>query len=282
MANLNEANRFEFVDLKPASNKKLAAIVHSLEIDQSAIENLDSSILNKDVFEFLTEFKYTQLENDTSLFQINNANLFQAFKYLKRIELNLNNFEMFVLNTRFEWLKNLNFGDEKNFTLILRDQEETYTFPDEDFCYFTNYSQNQALYTEIYTRNDLNFSCTLVWILKNTTFFSNLFPNNNFDEEYKNCNFRQKQKDCLPTTTTTTTTPRVTSTRGPTTTSTTPSDFGDSNKKKSNVDVMLIVFGALGGLGLVLFIVMVIFYVRKKQLKNMQRSANELSDINSI
>jgi hypothetical protein len=282
MTGLNDDNRFEFVNLKPASNKKLASYIDSLEIDQSTIENFDSSILNKDVFEFLKEFKYTQMENDTSLFQISDPKLFQRFSYLKRIQLDLNNFELFVLSTRLEWLSNLNLSDGKTFTVTLIDQQEMYTFPDEDFCNFTNYPQNTALYTEIYTTSDLNCSCTLVWILKNTAFFSKLFPNLNFDNEYEKCNFKQKLRDCLPTTTTTTkTTPQSTSNTRLNSTSTKP-DVDDSNKNKSNVDVMLIIFSSMGAIGIILVVVMIIYYVRKKQLKNMQRSSSELSDINSI
>jgi hypothetical protein len=38
----------------------------------------------------------------------------------------------------------------------------------------------------------------------------------------------------------------------------------------------------MGAIGIILVVVMIIYYVRKKQLKNMQRSSSELSDINSI
>lgn len=210
------------------NNQTMEAKVYHVFFSKSIL-GLDQKILNRQVF---GNIESITLDNST-LLGIENDTFFYT-KNLKMISLRIKNFEEFIRKSDNKWLQFLNLQAYKNldnckqvfkskeadldissyFLIILEDMSKLYEYTDEDFCLFKHFPHNNAVFPIVYTKEDLNCTCTLLWLLLNWKLKdfletkaskSELISMNtssvkycfeNFDKKIGKCNFDEKLINC--------------------------------------------------------------------------------------
>lgn len=130
---------------------------------------------------------------------------------MEDFELELNNFDLFFKKSDLEWLQSLNSDQSmgSEFKLVLRDTNRSYEYPDEDFCLFKNFPHEKLVFPIIHSRESLNCSCTLLWLLKNSANYSdqveimtlsvrNCTSNetSSWEDLMSNCEFENRVSEC--------------------------------------------------------------------------------------
>jgi hypothetical protein len=112
---------------------------------------------------------------------------FTYFSKLKIFALEIYNFEEFI-NFEPHWLRHLNSEVKVNLSnsndinrykdrqmiLELTDLSKTYLYPEKDFCLFRHFPHEKLVFPIIETKQNLECSCTLMWLLKNKSLFTNI------------------------------------------------------------------------------------------------------------
>ena len=146
---------------------------------------------------------------------------------MKEFHLFVPNLETFLKNTNLEWVFSLNSdvnidltspselnnpsNKAKQMQLRLTDQSKMYTFPEEDFCALVNFPHSQLVFPVIESADDLECTCTLIWLTQYYPFYSEIDDllttsvskcnyKNDFDQQVANCNFEDIKKECLQNT----------------------------------------------------------------------------------
>jgi hypothetical protein len=205
---LNKTNSFGFKNYNntKSSTYYINSNINYLYLFNVKLDHLDSGFLNKQVF---GELKRLQIFG--SLNEIENG-LFSNFKKLKSIMFELFNFEHFIRTPNTDqWLSDLNENQNK-ILLNLNDRETHYEYSDDDFCFFKNFP-SKNVFPVIKTKENLNCSCTLIWILRNyknyTTSMGQLsqlltssvddclaMDEEKFDQTINDCKFEKKIDEC--------------------------------------------------------------------------------------
>ena len=145
---------------------------------------------------------------------------FTYFSKLKIFALEIYNFEEFI-NFEPHWLRHLNSEVKVNLSnpndinrykdrqmiLELTDLSKTYLYPEKDFCLFRHFPHEKLVFPIIETKQNLECSCTLMWLLKNKSLFTNIDElktssvenclfNKDFDKIVSNCDFNKKIEEC--------------------------------------------------------------------------------------
>jgi hypothetical protein len=205
-SNLSQRNVLNFIAISNTSRVNFNATVKKLEIQESFIDRLDDSLLNKDIFFNLEELKLS----DTILNRIED-NLFESFKSLMLLLLYLENFSEFIRGNN-TWMKSLTTNGQELLVGLI-DSNKKYEFPEEDFCNFIGFPHEKKVYSFIQTKSNLNCSsCTLAWLLQNWSQSSNsdlikssdsvfdCLNEKNIDEfnaRIEECDFDSRIKVCL-------------------------------------------------------------------------------------
>jgi hypothetical protein len=203
---LNTSNSFSFKSYNNSSTYYINSNINYLYLFNVKLEILDSILLNKQVFGQLKRLQIFGSLNEVE------KGLFCNFKSIKSIILELFNFDNFITNSNTnQWLNDLNENENK-ILLNLNDREMLYEYSDDDFCFFKNFPASNVC-PIIKTKENLNCSCTLMWILRNyknyTTSMGHLsqfltssvgdcltMDEEKFEQTIKNCNFGKKLNEC--------------------------------------------------------------------------------------
>lgn len=160
---LVEKNFIQFLNIN-ATN--LNAKIYSLSLSNFYRVNLDENVLSNNVFSSLVEFKMS------GTIQKIQTNLFETFKSLRRISLNIFNFEEFI-NFGLEWMlhvkSNQTISSDVAVTFDIYDSElfKEYHFPEEDICLFKDIYKNKIInFSLIGFRAKTSLSCTFLWIFR--------------------------------------------------------------------------------------------------------------------
>jgi hypothetical protein len=227
ISDISDSNSLNFKSVNILG--ELNSTIASYEIYKSSITSMKSSLLNEMVFKRLNKLVFESLE---SLVKIE-ADLFRPFKFLKEFNLRVSNLEQFLKQTSGLWLDSLNAdlnvdltddsliaaNSARQMRLVLEDLSEAYKFPNEDLCEFINFPHSHLVYPVIETANDIECSCTLVWLTQYYSKYSEiselLTPSvrkcnhgtPDFDQLFLDCDFKNltQQLGCDPTTSTATT-----------------------------------------------------------------------------
>ena len=188
--------------------------------------------MNKDVFEHLQDL---HLVGSINMIQ---TDLFYHFKEMKIISLVIDDLKAFFHNSvnGTEWLEYINndlhiTNFEREFFIrqfqrvalvqFVESQSpfvQPYSYPENDYCLFNRFPHHQLIYPIIIMfKQNVECSCTLVWLINNSTYyfnddFSSLKLNIQIHQDFENftlkncfknltalllaCNFTQKSKDC--------------------------------------------------------------------------------------
>ena len=213
---LNKKNKLSFMNI-PINDTatSLNCAVKGLQIFNSEID-LDTSLVYPEVFRRLNSL-LIQLSNVTSV----EENFFTHFRDLKIVELSIMNFqELFAKDLK--WIRNLNYGvkvnlsdpedvnnnKDKQLILELKDLNKKYDYPEKDFCNFQDYPHERLVFPLIETKDNLECTCTLMWLIKNKNLFSqiieflntssvsNCLQNPKFDSIISECEFNKKIEAC--------------------------------------------------------------------------------------
>ena len=99
--------------------------------------------------------------------------LFDKFKSLRSIQLELFNFKSFIGQSN-KWMKSLKQNSSVNgsmvdryITLQLSDRNQDFTYKDEDICLFKYLPVQFNVYPVLKSKESLLCSCTLIWLMKN-------------------------------------------------------------------------------------------------------------------
>lgn len=205
---LNISNTFSFRNYNntKSSTYYINSNINYLYLFNVKLDKLDTAFLNKQVFGQLK-----RLQIFGSLNEIEKG-LFTNFKTIKSIMLELFNFGHFIRNSNTDlWLNDLNDSENK-IILNLNDREMFYEYSDKDFCFFKNFPA-KTVFPVIKTKENLNCSCTLIWILRNyknyTTSMGQLSQlltssvddcltkdEEKFDQAINECRFEKKIEEC--------------------------------------------------------------------------------------
>ena len=219
---LQETDGLFFADLIN-SGDRLNSIIEQYEVYNMYVKTLDERILNRFVFKDLNRLKLVMLN---PIFRIDDY-LFTFFKALKELDLSVLNYELFLKNQNsWVWsfalngeirvdLNNLTqlsdpANKDKQFTLKISDSSNVsnrYTFPEEDFCAFKDFPHSKLVFPVINSKQDLNCSCTLAYLLQYAKFYKNpieintlsvrnCLSNPNFEGLISACNFTQRIRNC--------------------------------------------------------------------------------------
>lgn len=266
LSNINSNNKFSFIDNSLLDfGADFKTKIFNFTIDSSDF-SLDSSIMDKNVFQGLFYFLVTK-----SYLRNIQTDLFSTFYGLKSLRFELYNFDEFVkLNAKNEWIKYINsnvtadLNDENvNFLnsyklfleLVLTDLKKTYNYPEKDFCLFKNFPHNRLVFPVIRSKDNLECTCTLMWLLKykriyqaenenpmDTSSVHNCLAHPNFDQMIEDCNFEQKLKDCANSL-----------------------DGDDNDKENNGLMISTIVLGIAAFVFAILFILTIYFFKFKRR-----------------
>ncbi|CAF0710226.1 unnamed protein product [Brachionus calyciflorus] len=201
--NLNNYNKIQFKNLPDFILTRLNSTIRRLEIDYSLIQTLDNGFLNKYLFNNLEELIITE----TELYSID-ENVFKFLPRLNFLLLLLENFGEFFKSSSNLWFKGLNIKNQSELIIALIDPRSAYEFHDEDFCYFYLFPHKNQVYTFIKTKEKLECSCTLVWLMKNvnssrqngflisSSSVYDCVKSKDFEIKLVECNFEQRVEDC--------------------------------------------------------------------------------------
>jgi len=215
MLNLTKSNKLKFMRIPiNDSISDLNSTIKSLQIINSNID-LNTDLVYPEVFKKMTIFRVI----DSVLTSIG-EDFFTYFSKLKIFALEIYNFEEFI-NFEPHWLRHLNSEVKVNLSnpndinrykdrqmiLELTDLSKTYLYPEKDFCLFRHFPHEKLVFPIIETKQNLECSCTLMWLLKNKSLFSNVDElktssvenclfNKDFDKIVSNCDFNKKIEEC--------------------------------------------------------------------------------------
>ena len=202
-------NQLEFLDLN--ETKGFEMNLKQMRFLRLSIFNeaISSKIVNKFIFKHI---KYLVVMGSVNKIE---DRLFNSFKELGLIELNLDDLKSFFQNG-IEWMKYLN-GDFNStqkmvFLRILENLspfKQEYLFPSEDLCLFNKFPHHQLVIPLIRDKIKIKCSCTVLWLLKNYDVFYKtpqfkFFYGKEEDlsmeycslESSTQCNFEEKFKYC--------------------------------------------------------------------------------------
>ena len=220
--NMNSTNKLQFFDSNLVNLRDdFISTVSEFVIEESDF-NLSSNLLDKFVFKNIYIFRILK----SFLRDVQN-DLFKSFSYLRIIEIQAYNFMEFVQFTlnnnsnNTSWLSYLNinisvdltnqldFNNNKEYKmqLYLTDLNETYLYPEEDFCLFKDFPHSKLVVPKINTKPNLECTCTLLYLLKYKSLYQEGTLNDldtpsvnkclndpNFDQLVMNCDFNNKIK----------------------------------------------------------------------------------------
>jgi hypothetical protein len=273
------SSKFRFSNLKaPTKNRTLqSSSIFEYELLNLDVTVLNENLLTEELFKNLVKFKLTQSNASDSL-KIP-TNYFKNFKKINEFYLSINNFESFFKSS-FEWISNLNNDINNQFKLVFKDNNQIpYEYSDDDFCIFSEFPHDKNIFPIIKYKensNQKNCSCTLLWLNRNFTFFSDqtIYSEEdsaisgcleNFDEFYQNCNMSSRIDFCNSLKTTLpSTTPSKTTTTTAKSTATTTFPFGfvvvsKNPPKQDNTNT--IIFIIVGIIGAILFSILFGIYI---------------------
>jgi hypothetical protein len=183
---INDANRLTFKTVSLTEydyrNANFSITINQLYLFNANLTLLDESLLSRTVFSSL---KTLQIYGNLNEIQ---SDLFSgaSFKNLKSLVLDLFNFEQFIRNKNNDWMSSLTSLTTKqtnnstpspksavhfsriNLLIHLNDHRETFLYDETDFCLFAKFrtASARSVYALIKTKEDLNCTCTLVWLVK--------------------------------------------------------------------------------------------------------------------
>ena len=216
MLNINKTNKLNFIQT-PANATELNCTVRDLQISSSEID-LDTSFVNTGVFRHVQSM-FVQLSTVNFIDEY----FFSRFHRLRIVKLAVNNFkQLFNNSNQTKWLRNLNHQTRVNLEdpndvsrnrdnqlmIELKDLNNKYDFPEQDFCYYESYPHENLVFPVIETKPNLECTCTLIWLLKNKSLFaksiellntksvSKCLKNPNFDSIVSECQFNKKKDAC--------------------------------------------------------------------------------------
>jgi hypothetical protein len=185
--NINETNRLgiKTVNLteNDYKNANLSISINQLYLFNVNLTRLDDELLSRIVFSSIKTLQFygnlTEIQSD----------LFGAsFKNLKSLVLDLFNFDQFIRNKNNDWMSSLGsyerpgissngsrsiYSSRIDLLVHLNDRKEEFVFDDADFCLFAKFPINKHVYPLIKTKDNLNCSCTLIWLIKEYKNFLN-------------------------------------------------------------------------------------------------------------
>lgn len=220
-------NNPNFIEL---ANVEFIDYLSKTIIDQIEINNMNGN-LPQNFFSFLINSNTRKISiYDSILNEIEESGLANVGS-LEEFHLELKNFKAFWQNSSKKWLTNLNIhsyisnlsdclsikSKKSSGTfifklyLVFNDLKESYTYPNEDFCYFTNFPHKHMVFPVLKSKRALECTCTIVWLLLNyklesyfkstqtsismkTSSVSSCFEN--FEQRIIQCNFSQKLSNC--------------------------------------------------------------------------------------
>ena len=212
--NLTQENRPNFLQFNssffPISS--LNSVINNLHIQSSHIR-LDNELLDRNVFKYVRK-----LSIEFSSLAFIEPDLLKWFKSLRQINLWLFNFGEFIRGSNNKWLHYLNHDlnvnlsnanqvdsyRDKQILLELNDEKNEYEYPDEDFCLFKYFPHHKLVYPLIKSNKNLNCSCTLIWLLRYSTYSSESLKTDavsdcfyNFDYMVRKCFLSERLKNCF-------------------------------------------------------------------------------------
>jgi hypothetical protein len=183
-------NQFEFIDVDPAGGRNLVSYLNLIQITIS-YEHLTSRIFNR----YLFKNAISLVIYGNNIYDVE-YDLFKYFSKLNKLIIFINNIKQFYHENRNEWMSSLkHFADSYNvddyiikrnkitvnMVLVLVEMTsdfgfyKPYEYPDEDFCLFSHFPHNKLIYPVVDPGKKINCSCTILWLMKYTNIYSNLF-----------------------------------------------------------------------------------------------------------
>lgn len=149
-----------------------------------------TQIMNTFVFEHVEQLYLSgviaSIQNET----------FQHFNFFKIVSLNLENIREFF-HLGIEWVAHLNKGtmSKKKIVLVEFVEESSffksvYKYPENDFCLFEKLPHANRVFPFLMPYETVECSCTIIWLLKNSSIFTYeyLFNNRYLFENFTNLN----------------------------------------------------------------------------------------------
>ncbi|RNA27383.1 hypothetical protein BpHYR1_002590 [Brachionus plicatilis] len=129
-------------------------------------------------FNNLIHQKVEEIKIFNSTIKSINSETFGTLSGLQKLVLELHNFRQFIQESDLKWMAKLNFASQLNDlsdyetikklkSSVLNDFQKEYDYPDEDFCKFIHLPHNNFVFPVIYSKPNLNCTCTLAWLLLN-------------------------------------------------------------------------------------------------------------------
>jgi hypothetical protein len=183
-------NQFGFIDISNDNNESFR--VENLKIFYLKMysECFSTQIMNTFVFEHVEQLYLSgviaSIQNET----------FQHFKFFKIVSLNLENIREFF-HLGIEWVAYLNKGtmSKKKIVLVEFVEESSffksvYKYPENDFCLFEKFPHANRVFPFLMPYETVECSCTIIWLLKNSSIFTYeyLFNNRYLFENFTNLN----------------------------------------------------------------------------------------------
>ena len=221
--NLDQDDTLIFLPLIGSGNNRteneLNSNIELFEIYLSNLRILDQSLLNPYVFKNIKQFIYQSSTSEMSI----TSDLFSNFTKLKEFSLSMPQVESYIKRENFEWLRSLNpevsinadneteqtnvDNQMKQFKLTMRDDSESYAFPDRDFCLFQEFPHNKLIFPIIHTAPNLDCTCSLLQMIKYAPYYKdqqeiqtastrNCLSTPNLAESIRLCDFEQRTIEC--------------------------------------------------------------------------------------
>lgn len=214
---LNETNMPIFKNVSLPSDRVLNSTINYLYLFNVKLNQLDNSLLNRDVFANIKTLQIFGTLNKVD------KETFKSFQGLKSIVFELFNFNSFIRGANTEWMKNLyDFNlngvnntkkpeNKNNIIIQFNDRKSEFEYTDNDFCLFKNFP-NKIAFPVIKTKPNLKCSCTILWLMKYFKVYNknqrlNILltpsvdkcladPVEVFNQKLNNCSFESKIKWC--------------------------------------------------------------------------------------
>ncbi len=167
----------------PNSETSDFANVYSMRIFSGDMIILDDVFLNKFVFFHLQTIDI----NYSTMLRIENGT-FRNLNKLRGVLLTIENYKSFIQSSDNFWMSELNsnvqvdyndpvsVANNKNRSLLItfdgRYDLENYIFPSEDLKYFQRFPHEQFVFARVYSSLNLNCSDTLLFLFKNSKYYS--------------------------------------------------------------------------------------------------------------
>lgn len=221
--NLSPDSRIEFIsDYDNVDENSLSYMLNcridNYIVESSSLDIIDpiSNVLNYDVFSYtrtitISNAKVKYIRPDTFFYFRANLTTFKLWPS------NWN--EFLLVNVDSKWMSGLNanmnanltdpsvFKDPKRFLMYLGYSNDTYDYPEEDFCYFADFPHHRLILPIVNFAYADRCTCTLISILQYSKFysvnsdFSNSIGNqkcmnSNYNETIRNCDLEARYNKC--------------------------------------------------------------------------------------